>query len=107
MQWRERIERAKAYWHFFEDDLELAVEWVTCACGEQDSRIPRGSSGCPEDGELRFWGIAFAWNVRQGNFSRALDVLNKIEARSQQLLLEMGASPGVSPPDRLLEESGI
>jgi hypothetical protein len=50
MTWNERIDRAEKLGYFLESDGELAIRWVTCACGEQDNRIPRCSvTGGPED----------------------------------------------------------
>jgi hypothetical protein len=59
MNWHERIEAAKRNNGFSEVDVEFAKEWVTCACGEQDTRLPRDSKGQPLDTELAHYGADF------------------------------------------------
>ena len=65
--------------------------WVTCACGNQCSIIPRTSNGSPYDGELCSLGIEFSEYVSYHNLrvNRAVDVLEKIEKRSEYLIKEI------------------
>lgn len=76
--------------------LNLARDWVTCACGNQCSVIPR-SGGMPDDLELQNLGGDFVAAICgmelrvKHNKTEAIRTLAKIEARSAELLAEMGS----------------
>lgn len=91
MNWHERIERAREAGWFSNDDWRLARNYVTCACGEQDPRIPRNElTGQPIDDELAILGMDFYDNVTDGEIDRAGEVLAKIEIRAAEILEGMG-----------------
>ena len=84
---------------------ELACKWPTCACGNQCAAIPRYSDisvehgnatlpGMPKDALLVDYGLVFPRTLesgyRCGDFSKAREVMARIEARSSQILHEMG-----------------
>lgn len=75
---------------FTEEDVELAQEWATCACGRQDERIPRIWDGGPEDVELRFLGRLFMDAVEESEIAVAALVLVNIERRAREILAELG-----------------
>jgi len=94
MKWAKRIEAARAKGTFAPEDRELANDWVTCACGEQDSRIPRYNntyfpSGQPRDRELANHGFEFLVAVNHNKSDDAAKVLDKIEIRSAQILADL------------------
>jgi hypothetical protein len=96
MTWWERIEAAEARGRFTEADELLAADWVTCACGEQDDRIPRHGGGSyrfaagrPYDETLALLGRDFYQAVKRNNASYARRVLTRIEARSAKILAEL------------------
>lgn len=60
--------------------------WVTCACGKQDPRIPRGSIGAPIDEGLRKLGEAFPIAVGARDVPLARNILIQIEKRAAELL---------------------
>ncbi len=101
-RWERRIAEAKRRGRFTEEDRALAAKWVTCACGEQDSRIPRrpdsdsplGGPYEPKDARLRALGNEFYLAVDIDDFRTAGAVLEKIELRAFQVLYL---------PDELLE----
>lgn len=43
--------------------VEKSREWQTCVCGQQDHRIPRGSTGVPLDSQLHELGCRFATTI--------------------------------------------
>jgi hypothetical protein len=95
MNWHERIERARVNaGRFQSEDLELARSWTTCACGEQDPRIPRHShdddwsEGEPLDVRLSVYGLDFLHAVRANDPNRAETVLRSIERRAAQVIAE-------------------
>jgi hypothetical protein len=69
----------------------LAGNWVSCACGNQCSIIPRreDGDGYPLDRELKNLGMSFYYAVREREVKRSLEVLNQIETRSAQLIKEI------------------
>lgn len=67
----------------------LAANWITCACGNLCSVIPRDHHGAPLDKDLRELGAAFYNRVGAGDYETALETLQYIEARSQVLLEEI------------------
>ena len=85
---------------FTEQHREKSADWVTCACGKQDPRIPRFSydqdwdpysmSGSPVDEELNCLGEEFCEHVCKDNPAMALGTLIKIEKRAAEVLKEVG-----------------
>lgn len=97
--WAQRIDEAEQRDEFTEDDLELAGHWVTCACGEQDPRIPRGDIGKPLDEKLSKLGQEFFECIIMditpsgcdednppSQYVAARHVLAKIEQRAAEVL---------------------
>lgn len=93
MNWAKRIKAARIAGEFTYNDRHLADSWVTCACGEQDSRIPMNSnlSGKePLDQELFDYGLDF-YKAVSGNIpDKAAEILSKIEVRATQILADLG-----------------
>lgn len=93
--WRERIAEARESGQFTSEDGILSRYWFSCACGEQDPRIPRhdGPAGCgdPLDEELQGLGVRFDVCVMNNDFDEAEAVLGKIEARSALILAGLPA----------------
>jgi len=75
-----------------DDDAEAAKlrakEWVTCACGNQCSIIPRRSCGTPHDHTLQDLGgdRGFFGAVKSKNWEEAIQFLDLIEVRSAYLI---------------------
>lgn len=67
-------------------ECEKAADWVTCACGRQDPRIPRGGMGVPMDDELTRLGIVFSRAVAVQNFDLAEETLRRIDDRAAIVL---------------------
>jgi hypothetical protein len=76
-----------------------AFSWVTCACGQQDERIPRIETpdeesdfalpmGAPKDKVLRELGNFFYDAVRDSHWSEAKRLLAQIETRTETLIKE-------------------
>lgn len=86
MTWAERIDAAEQRSAFSEQDRDLAAEWVTCACGEQDPRLPRLYGYVPKDMELRDLGGAFCAAVNEDKFGKARTCLARIEQRAAEIL---------------------
>lgn len=85
--WWEAIATARANGgDFTPEDVRRAASWVSCACGEQDPRIPRKKDGAPVDDVLERLGCDFnAWVVA-GKPDKAAEVLVSIERRVAVLL---------------------
>ena len=66
-----------------------ADDWVTCGCGQLCKALPRNLDGKPKDRKLSTFGIYFANCIYFKNWHKALKILNKIEARTSQLLKEI------------------
>jgi hypothetical protein len=78
-----------------------ANQWVTCACGNQCSIIPRHSEedehrhgypimeGAPVDKLLRDLGYNFACQIEGADWSEARKTLAAIEHRSAELIAEL------------------
>lgn len=66
----------------------LAGQWVTCACGNQCSIIPR-DGGIPEDFALFRYGIRFSSNIEDLDINKAAQTLEKIEVRSEYLIKQI------------------
>lgn len=89
MNWHQRIAEARERGHFTGDDLAAARSWVTCACGEQDQRIPRHYYGWPLDAELDNVGCRFSNAVDDGDFDEAASLLDAIDRRAAEVLAEV------------------
>jgi hypothetical protein len=108
--WHERIQEAEERGGFTGGDYDLANSWTTCACGEQDPRIPRYgcaalpeeteemmmeagsriSPNAPKDMELSNLGIQFTDAVLNDDTDLARDLIQRIEVRAIQVLAELG-----------------
>lgn len=99
-KWFRIIQAARKRGRFTDNQRVYAAQWTTCACGEQDPRIPRlvpGSDAyrnaddgpwCPVDWRLRSLGLEFATQVENNQFNAALNTLRMIEERSAYLIKE-------------------
>lgn len=88
--WRHALSNPLQY---LKTDLMLRASiWVTCACGNLCSIIPRYSTGRPKDKELELLGNDFADAVEGNHFNLALSILDKIEARSAFLIAQIEAA---------------
>ena len=95
MKWKDRIEKARAVGWFSNEDIQLANAWVTCACGEQDPRIPVEPVMGPEDTVLNELGHDFSYCVDHDDFDGAESTLNLIELRSEAILSRLTRSEHV------------
>lgn len=98
---------------FDTEATDEAGDWVDCACGRQDARIPRAFDGRPEDDKLERLGEQFPEYLEDANtiwadwkfgddsdeyplseildaIQEAEDCLNEIQVRSVELLNELG-----------------
>lgn len=64
--------------------------WPTCACGNQCDALPRDEYGRPTDFELAKLGGVFCANIAAHDLPAARATFARIEARSAELLAEMG-----------------
>lgn len=75
----------------------LSADWVTCACGKQDPRIPRHEAGAPKDALLSTLGVEFCgaigalrmnrYRERHHEFvNKAINCLQRIERRAKEVL---------------------
>lgn len=94
MNWHERIQRARKNGNRFSaHECVLATHWVTCACGEQDPRIPRKPDYKePLDPQLSSLGLEFLKAVRSNDPNRAASALYRIEARAETLIAVIESS---------------
>jgi hypothetical protein len=81
---------------YFNKANSLADNWVTCACGQLCKVLPKGNGNSPVDNELYDLGMDFAHEIDNLRYTRqnedrlkALETLNKIEARTTLLLEQM------------------
>lgn len=92
IDWNKRLALAKRLKPFGLDLLlyprnkKQSLHWVTCACGNQCSIIPRYENGAPRDFELSNLGSNFYINVSERNYEQAEKTLAKIEIRSSELI---------------------
>jgi hypothetical protein len=77
--------RKEKYWR---EACNLANSWVTCACGQVCSALPKASWGQPMDDELRQLGSSFDKHIRKRRYGEAEKILDKIESRTVLLLRE-------------------
>jgi hypothetical protein len=100
--WTERIEDAEIYGSFTLVDIKAAGTWVTCACGEQDTRIPRAPVNAdtyeadtyeyaPLDPTLRKLGMDFYAAVGHHDTVAARRILRAIEARAAVIVAGLKA----------------
>lgn len=80
---------------------DYARDWVTCACGNQCSIIPRDEDGEPWDNTLSELGGNFSYEVDDCRWKEALNILNKIEKRSALLI-----NKEINRMSKTLEENG-
>lgn len=66
-----------------------AAEWTTCACGEQDAKIPRYTNGVPVDDPLGILACDFSQAVGIGDVKAATSLLRAIEKRAAEVLREI------------------
>lgn len=95
IDWRARLDYLIAHTGdaaFLDACTNEAYAWVTCAVGNQCSRIPRERDGRPFDEKIRILGGMFYDRISDGEFGAARDVLEEIELRASKLLSEMEAS---------------
>lgn len=71
-----------------------ANDWVTCACGNQCSIIPRYSGGRPVDEFLSELGDRFAAFIDMREIFSAQNCLKSIEQRSAQLIQKIKSEGG-------------
>lgn len=65
-----------------------AGHWPTCACGQLCKALPRRQGGGPLDRTLFLRGVGFSSAVGSGRWSRALELFQQIEQRTEELLYE-------------------
>ena len=86
--WGRKIIQAERGGGFSDDSVELASNWITCACGRLDDGIPRLGE-VPIDPTLKNLGSLFYTRVSRNNSLGAAKVLVKIEERAKQVLMEV------------------
>lgn len=89
--WRGALEIAVQEWIEEDEHDDLcsgSSQWVSCACGNQCSIIPRNWEGRPNDTTLENLGTEFYYSIQNRDYQSALDNLAKIEARSAILIAE-------------------
>ena len=86
--WGKRIIHIEETGKMLVEWLDEAWGWQTCACGEQDERIPRNEDGCPFDEQLRRDGVEFPLYL-QSNIVEAARCLIRIEERAAEVLKEV------------------
>jgi uncharacterized protein YdcH (DUF465 family) len=72
----------------FKKEINMAGEWVTCACGNQCNILERDNSGEPIDDELAELGSDFFYEVESLDWKSAKKTLKDIEKRSAKLINE-------------------
>lgn len=82
-----RTDQTREEW---DEANDRAGDWVTCACGNQCAAIPRDHHGEPRDEVLAALGMDFYDAIDCENAEEARQVLDKIEARSIDILTNMG-----------------
>lgn len=83
VNWYEELNKENIDW---EKLLNLSHSWVTCACGNQCDIIPRREDGAPKDIALKHLGYNFFYAVADKNKEKCLEILNRIEKRSSELI---------------------
>lgn len=80
-----------------DEAAELALGWVTCACGNLCDSIPRDGCGAPRDAQLYYEGCEFSDLIESGEWKQAKTTLVGIEARSAFLLSQMAGEIDIHP----------
>ena len=86
INWFEELNKENIDWKNLED---LSCEWVTCACGNQCSIIPRDFRGAPLDEELSKLGFQFNEDIEARRREMALEKLHAIEHRSAEVIKQL------------------
>lgn len=83
--WYEELKKENPDWETLK---KKAGDWVTCACGNQCSIIPRNECGCPHDDVLEHLGGSegFYGAVVDEDAEEAIHLLDMIEQRSAFLI---------------------
>lgn len=68
--------------------FDLAMNWPTCACGNQCAIIPRDRAGAPVDNSLVTDGSRFPWALDARDKVRARFYWQAIEARAAIVVAE-------------------
>ena len=100
MTWHERLDAIEARGFPTDEDKQLAENWVTCACGEQDPRIPRfaedfedlGYENAPKDALLRDLGLEFFIAIKLSIFNgtfKARRILAASEKRAAEVIADV------------------
>jgi len=92
IDWYNELTQPSISQHRWRKLKPLAREWVTCACGNLCDVIPRDHSGMPIDLTLAKLGTQFNANIIRENKEMALETLDQIEIRSQEIIDEINAS---------------
>lgn len=71
--------------------LKKAVDWVTCACGNQCAIIPRYNDGQPKDKVLTLLGgvQGFYGAINERDKEYTIELLAMIESRSAHLIKKL------------------
>jgi hypothetical protein len=83
------------------DAQDDARSWITCACGNQCSILPRTEDGEPCDDFLAELGGDFSYEIDDCKWKDALKILKKIEKRSTLLI-----NKELNRMSKVLEENG-
>lgn len=87
--WIQRISEGEQRGHCTRFDRTASGNWITCACGSQDKRIPRQhGSGSPLDDKLFDLGLMFHGAICMNDFKEARITLERIENRVGEILRE-------------------
>ena len=80
-----KAEPSDERWKYLSD---MAISWVTCACGQLCKKLPRRENA-PEDPYLYANGAEFSDAVQNKNWFYAKIILERIEKKTIQLLKEL------------------
>ena len=78
--------KKQEYYTKREEAMLLSRSWVTCACGNTCSIIPRFKSGKPKNNKLFKYGVLFCEQIEQGNYTMAKFTLKNIELLSTAII---------------------
>lgn len=86
--WGKRIIKAEQKGSFTSKDKDDASNWMSCACGKLDKRIPRTRVACraPDDSKLTASGYKFSDSINHNEFWAAAYLLSVIEERGNEIL---------------------
>lgn len=91
--WNEFLEKEHISFLEWEKASILAQSWITCACGNQCSIIPRAIGGEPIDLILSQLGSTFYTHIKNQERFWAKRILKQIENRSFFLIEEIKNKP--------------